>query len=539
MPDAPNQAVPWWTDAVIYQIYPLSYSDSNGDGSGDLQGIIDRLDYLSNTLGVDGIWLSPFYKSPMKDWGYDVSDHTDVDPVFGDLAAAEALIEAAHAHGLKVVVDYVMNHTSDQHQWFLDSRSSRDDPKRDWYVWRDGDVSSPPNNWLSVFGGKAWTFDPTTEQWYRHSFLTEQPDVNWRNPEAVEAMMDVVRFWLDRGVDGFRVDASHQIMKDPLERDNPPATAAGSGMHKDMREYDSQHHLYDVAHEDVHEGHRIFRAVQDSTDRDILSVGEAHVFDYEEWAAYFGENLDELTMPFSFHLLASPWDAEHLADVIRNVIAHTPEGGVTNWTLGNHDEARLATRLPEGQARLAAILLLTLGGASFLYYGDELGMLQTQIAPGDRRDPWGLAGDDLSRDGARTPMQWTSGPSAGFSSPGVDPWLPLGDDYESVNVETQLADPDSTLNLYRRLLETRKTSPVLRFGDVTVGTAEGDVLRYSRSLVGHPSVEVMLNLGRAEQVVTCEPGSVLVSSHPSTTSNIGPTVTLGVGEGVVVQRHSQ
>lgn len=534
MSDA-TSSVPWWTNAVIYQIYPLSFADANGDGHGDLRGIIERLPYLSETLGVDGIWLSPFYRSPMRDWGYDISDHTDVDPIFGDLHDAEEMIDVAHDLGLKVVVDYVINHTSDQHEWFLDSRSSRDHPRRDWYVWRDSaDDGGPPNNWLSVFGGKAWTFDDATGQWYRHSFLKEQPDVNWRNPQAVEAMLDVVRFWLDRGVDGFRVDAAHQILKDPLERNNPPAAAGGSGMHKDMGEYDSQAHIYDVGYEDTHQGHRWFREAQDSTDREVLSVGEVHVFDFDTWAGYYGADLDEFTMPFNFHLMASPWTAVAIAETIQRVLDHTPDGAVTNWTLGNHDEQRLASRLPDGHERLAAMLLLTLGGTAFLYYGDELGMKDVDVPDDQRKDPWGTTEDDLCRDGARTPMRWSAQPYGGFSAAnGQPPWLPLGPDVDAINVDSQLADETSVLNLYRGLLRLRRTVPALTRGSIEVRPEEEQVLRIVRHLEAGSSVEVLLNFTEDQVAVPCN-GSTLLATEASVMVDDGVAV-LPSGAGVIVE----
>ncbi|RMF61789.1 MAG: alpha-amylase, partial [Bacteroidetes bacterium] len=297
--------LPWWQTGVIYQIYPRSFKDSNGDGIGDLGGVLEKLDYLSDTLGVDAIWLSPFYPSPMADFGYDVADYTDVDPIFGDLATFDALVAEAHRRGLRVIIDIVPNHTSDRHPWFIASRSSRDNPKRDWYVWRDpAPDGGPPNNWLSVFGGPAWEYDETTGQYYLHSFLKEQPDLNWRNPEVRRAMFDVFRFWLERGVDGFRIDVAHYIMKDPLFRDNPPNPHRGD-YHKDMGEYDTQLHLYDKGHEDVHEVFRELRRLLDdySRDRPRFAVGEIHIFDWNAWVRYYGDNLDELHMPFNFALL--------------------------------------------------------------------------------------------------------------------------------------------------------------------------------------------------------------------------------------------
>ena len=502
----------WWKHAVFYQIYPLSFADSNGDSYGDLEGIITKLDYLAGTLGIDGIWLSPFYRSPMKDWGYDVSDHTDVDPIFGDLEDAKRLIAEAHQRDLRVIVDYVMNHTSDQHPWFQASKSSRDDPKRDWYVWRDSRDGGPPNNWVSVFSGPAWSFDETTGQWYRHTYLSEQPDLNWRNPEVVEAMFDVLRHWLDLGVDGFRVDAAHQMMKDPEERDNPPTPTDYPRPYKDMGEYDAFVHLYDFGHPDVHEIHRQMRAVVDEYDRDVLTVSEVHIFDLPEWASYYGENFDQLSMPFNFQLMTAEWNVPTLRATIEAVLWNVPVGGWTNWTLGNHDEIRLATRLPQGHERLAALLLLTLRGTPFLYYGDELGMRQVSV-PADRsRDPWGHSVEWLSRDGARTPMQWTSGPHAGFNPAGVEPWLPVGADWRDINVESEIIEPKSTLNLYRDLIRLRKEHGALRVGSfLSHPSSTEDVFAYRRES-DSDTITVVLNFSDEERSIEVGRGEIVFST---------------------------
>ncbi len=528
-----NRGRTWWQDAVFYQVYPLSYQDSNDDGFGDLRGVISRIPYLADTLGIDAIWLSPFYRSPMRDWGYDVSDHTDVGPVYGTLDDAREVIEKAHASGIRVIIDYVMNHTSDEHPWFVESRSSRDNPKRDWYVWADGRDGGPPNNWVSVFSGPQWTFDEHTGQWYRHTYLPSQPDLNWRNPEVVEAMLDVMRFWLDLGVDGFRVDAAHQMMKDPEMRDNPPVPPDYVRPWKDMGPYDDFVHLYDYGHPDVHDVHRQIREVLDSYG-ETMSIGEVHIFDLAEWASYYGE-LDELHMPFNFHLMAADWDPASLRARIEAVLWHLPEGAWTNWTLGNHDEIRLATRLPDGHERIAALLLLTLPGTPFLYYGDELGMEETVIPDTHARDPWGQNVSYLSRDGCRTPMQWTPGPNAGFTSPGVSPWLPLGPDYQVVNVETQLADPDSILNMYRRLLTLRKKSDALRSRDFASPYEVPDhLLVYTR---GEDEMTVILNFGDVVCDAEVEDGTVVFSTHRVDREGeavSGGKVSLGSLEGVIV-----
>ncbi len=509
-----NNSRSWWRDAVFYQIYPLSYSDADGDGFGDLEGILSRLDYVAETLGVDAIWFSPFYKSPMVDWGYDVSDHTDVDPIFGDLDLAQRLIDEAHRRGLRVILDYVINHTSDQHPWFNDSRSSRDHPRRDWYVWRDPKPDgSAPNNWISVFSGPAWTLDQRTGQFFRHTFFHNQPDLNWRNAELREAMFDVARFWLDRGVDGFRVDAAHQIMKDPLERDNPPAPPDYARPWKDMGEYDKCIHLYDYGHSDVHEAHREFRKVLDTYGHDPVSVGEIHIFDFPEWASYYGEALDQLHMPFNFHLMASDWNASALRATIEAVHWNIPVGGWTNWLLGNHDESRLASRMGAANARLAAVLLLTLRGTPFLYYGDELGMTDVEVPDNASKDPWGDNVSYLSRDGARSPMQWSSDPLCGFSTnPQTVPWLPAGPDCDKSSVEAEIDDPGSMLNLYRRLLDLRRESAALRLGSYLSHPASSDQVLVYRREADEETMTVALNISDDPATVSLRSGAVILST---------------------------
>jgi len=534
MNESPSGGDPWWRHAVIYQIYPLSFADSDGDGYGDIQGIISRLDYLSDTLGVDAVWLSPFFKSPMADWGYDVSDHTDVDPLFGDLDSAERLITEVHERGMRIIFDYVMNHTSIEHPWFVESRSSRESAKRDWYVWRDAKPDgSPPTNWVSVFGGPAWTLDETSGQYYRHTYLLEQPDLNWRNPDLVEAMMDVARFWLDRGVDGFRVDAAHQMMKDPLERDNPPAPEDYDRPWKDMAEYDEYVHLYDLGHPDVHGAHREFRAVLDTYPNDPLSVSEVHIFDLPEWASYYGDKLDELHMPFNFHLMAADWDAASLRVAIESVHWNIPVGGWTNWTLGNHDEKRLATRLGLENARLAALLLLTLRGTPFIYYGDELGMADVHIPQGESKDPWGESVPLLSRDGCRSPMQWDDTSNAGFGPEGS--WLPVAPDYESRNVESELADPGSMLSLYRKIMAIRHQSSALRMGSYLSHPSSTDhVLVYRRESDGD-TMTVALNLSDEFQEIPIRSGRVLISTNdPDRAERFRERIVLGPREGVLL-----
>lgn len=458
----------WWQKAVIYQIYPRSFQDANGDGVGDLKGIIRRLDYLSHTLGVDAIWLSPFYVSPMADFGYDVADYTDVDPVFGTLSDFDELLASAHQRALKVIIDYVPNHTSERHPWFMESKSSQDNPKRDWYIWADPKPDgSPPNNWLSIFGGPAWEWDAGTQQYYLHSFLKEQPDLNWRNPEVKKAMFDVLRFWLDRGVDGFRIDVAHFIMKDPLLRDNPLNTKPERSLHKPFGEYETQIHLYDQNHADVHQIYREMRQLLDSYNHNQprFSIGEIHIYDWQKWVEFYGRQLDELHMPFNFQLLKADWQAGSIRQSVDALEKILPAGAWPNYVLGNHDEPRLASRLGLEACRLAAMLLLTLRGTPTLYYGDEIGMTGMPIPSEEQQDPLAKSLPGLGRDPCRTPMQWDDGPHAGFApQSAAATCFPLAPDFREKNVKKQLKDPRSLLNLYRRLLAYRKNSPVLLKG---------------------------------------------------------------------------
>lgn len=533
----------WWQTGVIYQIYPRSFKDTTENGVGDLKGVLEKLDYLTKTLGVDGIWLSPFYPSPMADFGYDVSNFTDVHPLFGDLDVFDELVAQAHRRDLKIIIDLVPNHTSDQHPWFLESRASRENPKRDWYIWSDAKKDgSPPNNWLSVFGGSAWEWDEATGQYYLHSFLKEQPDLNWRNSEVKEAMFDVVRFWLERGVDGFRIDVAHYIMKDPQLRDNPPSEALGTALHKSLGPYDAQIHLYDKGHSDVHKVYRQFRKLLDeySIGQPRTSMGEIHIFDWPVWASYYGENLDELHMPFNFTLMGVGWQAQEVRRRVDKLEAAIPPGGWPNYVLGNHDEPRLASKLGRKAARVAAMLLLTLRGTPTVYYGDELGMMDVPIPPEKQQDPWGIRVPGLGRDPQRTPMQWDSGPNAGFSSPEVsDLWLPLADDYRQVNVARELDQPDSFLNLYRRLLAYRRMTPTLQVGAyVPINGVPENCFVYLREITGGDRVLVALNFSSRVQVLNLADlgkGNLVITTYMD---HVGPVdlsrLSLRGDEGIVV-----
>ncbi len=461
----------WWQDAVIYQIYPRSFQDTNDDGIGDLQGIIDRLDYLNdgtpNSLGVGAIWLSPFYPSPMADFGYDVADYTDVDPMFGDLATFDRLVEEAHKRNMRIIVDFVPNHSSDQHPWFMESRSSKDNPRRDWYLWRDQKAGGgPPNNWLAVFGGSAWEWDETTQQYFYHSFLQEQPDLNWRNPEVMDAMLGVLRFWMDRGVDGFRIDAIHYMIKDALWRDNPPASEPPPLWVKSLGDYDKQQHLHDQNQPEVYEIIRRMRKQIDAYDGRV-AIGETYVTDLDKLVAYYGDNLNGLHLPLNFRMMYLPWQATAFRAAVDEYEASLQSGATPNYVLGSHDEPRLASRFGEAKTRVAAMLLLTLRGTPIVYYGDEIGMIDVDIPPKIRQDPFGLRvpGLGLDRDRNRTPMQWNGNANAGFS--GGSPWLPVAPDYTWHNAATQQVDRSSILTFYRRLIWARNQSPALGAGSYT------------------------------------------------------------------------
>jgi alpha-glucosidase len=484
----------WWRRGVIYQVYPRSFQDSNGDGIGDLPGILARLRHLA-ALGADAVWLSPIYPSPMADFGYDVSDFTAIDPVFGTLADFDRLVAAAHDFGLRVILDYVPNHTSDRHPWFRDSRASRASPKRDWYIWRDPAANGgPPNNWLSEFGGSAWTLDPATGQYYYHAYLAEQPDLNWRNPAVVAAMLDVLRFWLDRGVDGFRVDAIHHLIEDAALRDNPPNPDWRAGLSPSRRVIRA--HTMDQP--EVHDAIAAMRRVTDAYPGQRVLIGEAYL-PIDRLMAYYGADLSGFHLPFNFHLLSTPWEARAIAALIEEYEAALPPGGWPNWVLGNHDRSRLASRIGRDQARVAAMLLLTLRGTPTIYQGEEIGMEDVPIPPERVQDPWerNVPGIGLGRDPVRTPMQWDASPNAGFTT-GAEPWLPLAPDHGRVNVAAQAADPRSLYSLYRALIALRRAEPALAVGAyVPISATEQDVLAYERrDEVTGRRLLIALNLGR-------------------------------------------
>ncbi|WP_040486313.1 alpha-amylase family glycosyl hydrolase [Lutibaculum baratangense] len=522
----------WWKSGTIYQIYPRSFQDSNGDGIGDLQGIRRRLPYL-DWLGVDAIWLSPIFPSPMADFGYDVADYCGVDPIFGSMADFDALIGDARASGLKLILDFVPNHTSDQHAWFRESRSSRENAKRDWYIWRDpAPDGGPPNNWISNFGGPAWTFDEATGQYYHHAFLKDQPDLNWRNPEVRAAMYDTLRFWLDKGVDGFRVDVIWHLIKDANFRDNPPNPAYEEGQPDIARLL--QVHSCDQP--EVHDVVAEMRSVLEEYEDRVL-IGEIYL-PIERLMAYYGEDLRGAHLPFNFQLLQAAWDARHIDGLVREYEAALPDGGWPNWVLGNHDRQRIAGRVGPDQARVAAMLLLTLRGTPTLYYGDEIGLPDVPIAEHEVQDPWekNEPGLGFGRDPMRTPMQWEPGETFGFTT--GKPWLPVDRREPSRTVETMREDPHSILSLYRRLIDMRRSHEALSQGDYEAVEAEGGLIAYRRVLGGERFL-VVLNLEAEPHIFDPAPadrgGRILLSCRAERQGEeVGKTLELEGHEGLIV-----
>lgn len=471
----------WWHGAVLYQIYPRSFLDSNGDGIGDLPGITRKLDYVAD-LGVDGIWLSPFFTSPMDDFGYDVSDYCDVDPAFGTLADFDAMLDAAHQRGLKIVIDQVYSHSSDRHAWFAESRQNRDNAKSDWYVWADPKSDgSAPNNWLSVFGGPAWTWDGRRQQYYLHNFLPSQPDLNLHKREVRDALLDVARFWLDRGVDGFRLDAIHCAMHDLELRDNPASTRRPVR----KRPYDFQEQRYNQAHPGVPAFLEEIRAVTDAYEG-IFTVGEVGGMDPLPCMKLYTACDARLNTAYSFDFLRmKDLDARDVADVLSRWSGEPGEGW-PSWAFSNHDAPRVASRWCEGPGhdrgtRLFALLQMSLRGNIFIYQGEELGLEQAEVPFERLRDPEALNNwpTTFGRDGARTPMPWQAARAyAGFSS--TEPWLPVDTRHVTRSVDNQYDDPDSVLNFFRRVIQLRKSCPALMTGDKVFLESPPGILAFQR-----------------------------------------------------------
>lgn len=499
------QAAPWWKHSLIYEIYPRSFQDTTGDGVGDINGIIQRLDYLQH-LGVNAIWLTPIYPSPLVDFGYDISNYEAIDPLYGSMADFDHLIAAGKARHIRVIMDMVMNHTSDKSPWFQESRSSRNNPKRDWYIWRDGKgPGKPPNNWQSAFGHSAWTYDPTTKQWYYHKFYAAQPDLNWRNPQVEKAMFDACRFWLDRGVAGFRLDAIPELFEDPQFRDEK--VLPGKNVFGDPRLDQS---LTDNLPE-VHDVMRRLRKLVDSYPGDRVLIGETYLPNIQQQLQWYGKNNDELQLPMDMQV---GFINKLNVDMFRSKIndAETQlNGNVPLFVFDNHDNPRSWNRYGDGKhdaaiARIVATILLTTRSSALMYYGQEIGMVTTPPkTKAQVQDPVGKTGwpKVKGRDGERTPMQWDSGKNAGFST-AAKTWLPIPPSYKTVNVQVESGQPDSLLNWYSKLIDMRKNIAALHNGqNVMVDTSDPNVLSYLRKDPGQgPSVLVAMNFTDKPQAVS-------------------------------------
>lgn len=527
----------WWQKGIIYQIYPRSFQDSNRDGTGDLRGIIQKLDYLK-WLGVKAIWLSPIFPSPMDDFGYDISDYRGIESLFGSMEDFDELLDLTHQKSMRLILDLVPNHTSYQHPWFKESRSSRDNPKRDWYIWKDPlpdgtdeeGKRQPPNNWQSVFGGSGWEWDAATRQYYYHAFLKEQPDLNWRNPEVKEAILEVMRFWLDKGVDGFRVDVIWHMIKDDLFRDNPPNTDYKEGEPDINRYLNVYSEDQPMVHEIIAEMRKVINLY---TDR--LLIGEIYL-PVERLVTYYGKEGAGVHLPFNFQLIQMEWNAENIYSLINKYKESLLPENWPNWVLGNHDKSRVWSRVGEKQARLAAVLLFTLRGTPIMYYGDEIGMHDVDI-PADRiQDMKENTMPGYSRDPQRTPMQWNEHPYAGFSE--VEPWLPVADDYQQRNVEKEKKDPDSMLSFYKRLIELRQQEHALQVGDITDVELQGQLMLYKR-LYNDTKMLIMINFGKQKSSYEPEEhleGKIIFSSLKKMEGQqLSHTIDVAAEEAVVLK----
>ncbi len=525
----------WWQHGIIYQVYPRSFQDSNDDGVGDLKGITTRLDYLQ-WLGIDCLWLSPIFSSPMADFGYDISDYRGIHPLFGNMEDFDELLSEVHQRGMRLLLDLVPNHTSDQHPWFVESRSSRDNLKRDWYIWHDGkEDGSVPNNWLSVFGGPAWEWDVHTGQYYYHAFLKEQPDLNWRNPEVQQAMLDVMRFWLDKGVDGFRVDVMWHMIKDSQLRDNPPVPHAPANTTNPL--YDEYLPVYSTDQPEVHQIVRMMRELTDAYDDRVL-IGEIYL-PIPKLVIYYGQNNTGAHLPFNFQLLTLPWNSQEIASAIDAYEGALPVGSWPNWVLSNHDKPRIASRVGLSQARIAAMLLLTLRGTPTIYYGDEIGMTDVPIPVDEIVDPQGLnmPALNISRDPSRTPMQWEPGINAGFSA--SKPWLRLPYNAARVNVEKQKSDTHSMLSFYRKLIDIRRKSAALSVGSYSPVYSDGQLISYLRQ-EHHETLLIILNLSHRPAYFRPQnagyKGIIKLSTEEERIGmHVADAITLAGDEGIVVQ----
>ena len=502
----------WPLNAIVYQIYPRSFQDSDSNGVGDLNGIIKRLDYLCN-LGINTIWLSPIYPSPMIDFGYDVADYKDIDPIFGNMADFKKLLEECHKRKIKLLMDFIPNHTSTQHSWFLQSRGSRDNPKRDFYIWKDRNpkTGAEPNNWLSSFGGSAWELDPQTDQYFLHSFHTEQPDLNWRNPEVIKEMLDVLRFWLDLGVDGFRVDAPEWMIKDERFLDEPENPLYIIGSITDP--YQQLIHTYTIAQKEYLVIIKKFIEVLEEYGGRFL-VTEVWSSN-EHLVKVYNEVERDFFAPLNFAIITHPWKAQVHKEIIDSYDSRVTHIYTPTYVLGNHDKSRIASRIGQEQLRIAALLLFTLRGIPFIYFGEEIGMEDTIIPKERIQDPFekNVPGLGLGRDPERTPMQWSDEKNAGFAD--SEPWLPINQNFKQVNAEKQMAGPDSLWALYKELIQFRQESPALLYGKYSSWeSGVEDIFAYTRHS-GSEVILVILNYSGKDQVITLpfRKGKLILDSH--------------------------
>jgi alpha-glucosidase len=520
----------WWRDGVLYQVYPRSFADSDGDGVGDLRGVIDRLDHLA-WLGIDGLWLNPTFPSPNADWGFDVADYRGVHPDLGTPDDLDELVAKAGERGIRVLLDLVPNHTSDEHPWFVDARGSRDAAHRDWYVWSDpAPDGSPPNNWQSIFAGPAWELDERTGQYYLHLFHRKQPDLDWWNDAVRDEFDAILGYWYERGIAGFRIDVAHGIVKDRELRDNPAAREDDVVQYRRI----GQRPEFSMLRPDVHDVLRRWRRLTDDHGGERVLIGETWVHDLETLATFYGGGVDELHLAFNFVFISAGFDAPTLAPIVARTEELLPQHAWPVWTMGNHDVTRFPTRWAEGdgrKVRLALMLLLTLRGTPVLYYGDEVGMPQADV-PDDRIvDPVAVLGQPgrRGRDGARTPMPWSAEPGAGFTEPGVEPWLPFGD--LTANVADQRADPGSVLTLVRDLIALRRARADLRTGAYAQLDAPAGAWAYRR---GEATI-VALNLSDGPLSIADARGRVAVGTDRARDgAGVDGRIELGAWEGVVL-----
>lgn len=523
---AASTTQPWWKGAVLYEIYPRSFQDSNNDGIGDLNGIAQRLDYLK-TLGVDAIWLSPIYPSPQIDFGYDISNYEAIDPQYGTLKDFDHLVAEAKKRNIRIIMDLVLNHTSDKHPWFIASRSSKTDPKRDWYVWRDGKgPGQPPNNWQSVFGHSAWEFDPKTNQYYYHKFYIQQPDLNWDNPQVRKAMYDVERFWINRGVAGFRLDAITTLFEDPQLRDES-VVKDENGSPK-INAYGDQE-LDDSLTNNLPKVHDVLRELRQVADsykgRDVVLIGETYLKSINDLKAMYGQKDDELQLPMDMQIgFINKLDVNLFRERIDQA-QNQVNGNEPLIVFDNHDNPRW-DRYGDGThnqdiGRVLATILFATRGTALFYYGDEIGMVTTPpTRKEDVKDPIGITGwpKEKGRDGERTPMQWDDGPNAGFTGPNVKPWLPIPPSYKTVNVKTEVMDFDSLLNWYKQLIEFRRSTPALRDGkNIMLNTSDSNVLSWLRQAPGQPAVVIACNFTAQPQKVSFDLSAQGITSKQAKT----------------------